>query len=160
MDSFKEQIEKITSDARQKHLQDIETSKRLALQRREDSKAMMLTAEAFCDRVIKPVLAEFSSAAQVDDFVREYLASESQPTFSYSCDVHQKRMFVEVVYWLAGSAQIQCDFGYRSNDTSFKIGSFDEPGLDEEAILWLKKKLLEKYQAHLALHPRVFPTKD
>ncbi|MFN7291112.1 MAG: hypothetical protein ACK5T6_11040, partial [Pirellula sp.] len=120
MDSFKEQIEKITSDARQKHLQDIETSKRLALQRREDSKAMMLTAEAFCDRVIKPVLAEFSSAAQVDDFVREYLASESQPTFSYSCDVHQKRMFVEVVYWLAGSAQIQCDFGYRSNDTSFK----------------------------------------
>src|SRR5690349_4989891 len=88
------------------------------------------TAVAFNTRVITPVLAEFSANVPgASAFDCEFEESESQPEFIHACELHGQRLTVSLLYWIAGSAQLNCGFGYAVRDEPFKIDSFHEPHL-------------------------------
>ena len=117
---------------------------------RDNVEGAFKAAVAFNTRVITPILAEFSTNAPgAGEFDCEFNESESQPEFIHVCELHGHRLTVSLLYWIAGSAQLNCGFGYAPRDKPFKIGSFHEADLDERTQSWLKARLLEKYRTHM-----------
>ena len=157
---FKDELKKLASDAQQNHETEQQHRERRAREFRDNVESAFKKAVAFNARVIAPLLAEFSAGAPgASEFNCEFKESESQPEFVHSCEVHGKRLTVSLLYWIAGSARLTCDFGYTTNDDPFSIKSFDEPELDINVVKWLKSRLLLKYQEHLERN-RPFIKKD
>ena len=160
MDSFKDELEKIAREAQKHHETEHLHRERRARKFRDNVEEAFKKAVAFNSRVIARVLADFSSGAPgAGEFTCDFKESESQPEFVHSCEVHGRKLTVSLLYWIAGSARLTCDFGYVTNDEPFSIKSFDEPDLDTRVQTWLKSRLLEKYRTHLERN-RLFNNKD
>jgi hypothetical protein len=149
-DPFKDELEKIARDAQERHERENLQRKKRGREFRDNVEDMFKTVVAFNARVIAPVLAEFSAGAPgAGGFDCEFNESESQPEFIHVCELHGQRLTVSLLYWIAGSAQLNCGFGYTPRDEPFKIDSFHETDLDERTRSWLKARLLERYRAHM-----------
>lgn len=152
-DPFREELERITREAKERHeIENLQRKKR-GREFRDNVEDAFKTAVAFNTRVIAPVLAEFSgSILGAKEFNCEFQESESQPEFVHVCELHRQRLTVSLLYWIAGSARLNCGFGYVVGDEPFRIDSFHEPDLDERAQSWLKARLLDKYRDHMERH--------
>jgi hypothetical protein len=153
-DPFKDELEKLARDAKERHVQEERERAVRGRQFRDNVEDAFKTAVAFNSRVISPVLVDFSTSAPgASEFVCEFKESESQPEFVHACDLDGQRLQVSLLYWIAGSARLSCGFGYGYKEDAFKIDSFAEPGLDQRVHVWLKAQLLEAYRSHLKRYP-------
>ena len=149
-DDFKDELERIAREAKERQISDKAKREERAKQFRDNVEDAFKTAVAFNTRVVAPVLHEFSSNAPgVSNFECEFKNSDSQPEFTHSCDMHGQRFAVSLLYWIAGSARITSGFGYVLRGEEFKIESFQEDGLEDRVTNWLKSQLLEQYRNHM-----------
>jgi len=117
---------------------------------RRDAENAFALADAFNKRVVIPLLADFSAnASGAGEFVCEFKKSDSQPEFSHECKLHDRKLIVSQLYWIAGSARLRCGFDYSSDEPTLKIESFEQPDPDNLVHSWLETQLLEKYAAHM-----------
>ncbi len=150
-DSFKDQLGKIAAEAQDRAKRDQEKRAAREKEFRQDCDDAFEAADSFNNRVIVPVLAEFSAGAPgASDFECEFNESDSQPEFIHSCKMQKHRLTVSLLYWTAGSAQLRCGLGYVVRDDPFDIVSLHEPDLDARAKAWLQSRLLEKYQEQMS----------
>lgn len=146
-DSFKDELEKIARAAQERHERENLQRQKQGREFRDNVEDAFKTAVAFNTRVIAPVLAEFTASIPgAGGFECEFQESESQPEFIHVCKLHGQRLTVSLLYWIAGSARLNCGFGHVVKEEPFKIDSFDEPDLDQRTRSWLKARLLEKYR--------------
>ena len=149
-DSFKEQLQQIADDTKDRLEREKQHREEREKQFRENVKSAFQTADAFNNRVITPILTEFAADAPgVSEYKCEFNESDSQPEFVHSCKLYDQRFAVSFLYWIAGSARICCGFGYAINGDEFKIESFDESDLDGRVDSWLRSNLLEKYKSFM-----------
>jgi hypothetical protein len=106
-DAFKDELEKIARDAKERHERENLQRQKRGREFRDNVEDAFKTAVAFNTRVVSPVLAEFSdSVPGAAGFECEFKESESQPEFIHVCELHGQRLTVSLLYWIAGSAQL------------------------------------------------------
>ena len=153
-DPFKDELERIAREAKNRHERETKERAVRGRQFRDNVEDAFKTAVAFNNRVITPILVDFSASVQdASEFECEFKESESQPEFVHVCNLAGRRLEVSLLYWIAGSARLTCGFGYGHKEDAFKIESFDEPDLDQRVQDWLKTELLNNYRSHLDRHP-------
>ncbi len=153
-DPFKDELEKLARDAKARRERDEQERAVRGRQFRDNVEDAFKTAVAFNNRVITPVLADFSASVQgASEFECEFKESESQPEFVHASKLDGQRLQVSLLYWIAGSARLSCGFGYGYKEDAFQIESFRESDLDQRVQTWLKAQLLEVYRSHVKRYP-------